>query len=163
MLGNFNFEFHNIPTAAYLAYTFTRFERREKKKISGLLQTSQISARSVSIAIYKNAVCKFWLSLAVLLALFCHTQSLEPSLHNDKSAYSLNEKTRCSWNCTVLDSDFAEEMKATIAKKKVRFNRLSNILLLVQVDLAMFIQGCKLPVVDVLQWMLSNWTPRSAR
>ena len=57
-----------------------------------------------------------WLSLALLLAVFCHALSLEPSLHNNKSPHDI---TRCSWNCTVLDFDFSEEMKTIIAKKKV--------------------------------------------
>jgi len=59
------------------------------------------------------------LSLAVLLAVLCYAQSLEPSLHNNKSLHDLSDETRCSWNCTVLDSDFSEEMKTTFAKKKV--------------------------------------------
>ena len=59
------------------------------------------------------------LSLAVLLAVFCHALSLEPSFHNNKSPHGINDRTRCSWNCTVLDSDFSEEMKTIIAKKKV--------------------------------------------
>jgi len=59
------------------------------------------------------------LSLAVLLAVFCHAQAVEPPLHNNKPVDGLNDETRCSWNCTVTDSDFSEEMKTTIAKKKM--------------------------------------------
>ena len=59
-----------------------------------------------------------WLSLAALLAVFSHALSLGPLLHNNKSPHDFNDGTRCSWNCTVLDSDFSDEMKTTIAKKK---------------------------------------------
>jgi len=59
------------------------------------------------------------LSLALLVAVLCQAQSLEPSLHKNKSSRDINDGTRCSWNCSVLDSDFSEEMKTTFAKKKV--------------------------------------------
>ena len=59
------------------------------------------------------------LSLAVLLAVLCHAQAQELPLHNKKPVDGLNDETRCSWNCTVLDSDFSEEMTTTIAKKKM--------------------------------------------
>jgi len=59
------------------------------------------------------------LSLAVLLAVLCHAQAVESPLHNNKPVDGLNDETRCSWNCTVTDSDFSEEMKTTIAKKKM--------------------------------------------
>ena len=59
------------------------------------------------------------LSLAVLLAVLCQAQALEPPLHNNKPVDGLNDETRCSWNCTVLDSEFSEEMKTAIAKKKM--------------------------------------------
>jgi len=59
------------------------------------------------------------LSLAVLLALLSHAQAVELPLHNNKPVDGLNDETRCSWNCTVVDSEFSEEMKTTIAKKKM--------------------------------------------
>ena len=59
------------------------------------------------------------LSLAVLLAVLCHAQALEPPLQNNKPVDGLIDETRCSWNCTVLDSEFSEEMKTTIAKKNM--------------------------------------------
>ena len=31
----------------------------------------------------------------------------------------MNDGTRCSWNCTIMDSHFLEEMNTRIAKKKV--------------------------------------------
>ena len=59
-----------------------------------------------------------WLSLAVLVVVFNHVQALEPSLHNNKAPVDgLNDEARCSWNCTVMDSEFLEDMKTTIAKK----------------------------------------------
>lgn len=60
----------------------------------------------------------FWLSLAVLVVVFCHAQAVEPPLHNNKPVDGLNDEIRCSWNCTVMDTEFLKEMKTTIAKKK---------------------------------------------
>ena len=60
-----------------------------------------------------------WLSLAVLVVVFNHVQALKPSLLNDKAPVEvLNDETRCSWNCAVMDSKFFVEIKTTIAKKK---------------------------------------------
>ena len=61
----------------------------------------------------------FWLALALWLVVFYHAQALEPSLHNKKPVDGLNDETNCSWDCTVLDSDFWKEMKTKIVKKKV--------------------------------------------
>ena len=60
-----------------------------------------------------------WLSLAVLLAVLCHAQAVEPPLHNNKLVDGVTDEIRCSWNCTALDSDFLEQMKTSIAKKKM--------------------------------------------
>ena len=60
-----------------------------------------------------------WLSLAVLLAVPCHAQAVEPPLHNNKLVDGVNDEIHCSWNCTALDSDFLEQMKTSIAKKKM--------------------------------------------
>ena len=90
-----------------------------KTKVSGLLRTSQGSSRPVSVTFLRMLSANSWPSLAVLLIVFCHTQSLEPPLHNNKSLHGINDGSRCSWNCTVLDSDFSEEIKTTIAKKKM--------------------------------------------
>ena len=59
------------------------------------------------------------LSLAVLLAVLCHAQALEPPLHSNKPFDRLIDETRCSWNCTVMDFEFSDEMKTTIAKKNM--------------------------------------------
>ena len=91
---------------------------REEKKVQVYFKQAKYQLALCRLQSTRMPSANSRLSLPVLLALFCHTQSVEPCLHYGKSAYSLNEKTRCSWNCTVLDSDFAEEMKATIAKKK---------------------------------------------
>ena len=58
------------------------------------------------------------LSLAILLAVLCHAQALDPPLHNNKPVDSLDDEPGCRWNCTVMDFDFSEEMKTAIAKKK---------------------------------------------
>ena len=58
-------------------------------------------------------------NLAVLLAVLCSAQAQEPSLNNNKSVSGHNDGTRCSWNCTIMDSQFLEEMNTRIAKKKV--------------------------------------------
>lgn len=60
-----------------------------------------------------------WLSLAVLLVTLCHAQVLQTPLQNNKPVDGLNHESRCSWNCTILDSDFSGEMKAAIAKEKI--------------------------------------------
>ena len=59
------------------------------------------------------------LSLAVLLALLCCAQAPEPSLIKIKPVGGLNDGTRCSWNCAIMDAHFLEEMKTKTAKKKV--------------------------------------------
>ena len=58
-----------------------------------------------------------WLYLAVLLAALCHAQALEQSLNNNKPVDGLNHESRCSWNCTILDS--SEEIKTAMAKQKM--------------------------------------------
>lgn len=60
-----------------------------------------------------------WLSLAVLLVVLCGAQALEPLLNNSKLVGGPNDGTRCSWNCTILDSDLVEEIRTKIAKKRV--------------------------------------------
>ena len=65
---------------------------------------------------------------AVLLA-FCHARAGENyktlvSSHNHNNTLANhvfgneNEK-RCSWNCSIIESDLTEEMKITVAKKKM--------------------------------------------
>ena len=68
-----------------------------------------------------------WLSLAVLVVVLNHVQALKPSLLNNKAAVDvLNDETRCSWNCTVMDSKFLEEIKTTIAKKQTIGNTFAK-------------------------------------
>ena len=68
-----------------------------------------------------------WRSLAVLVVLFNHVQALEPSLPNNKAPVDvLNDETRCSWNCAVMDSKFLEEIKTTIAKKEMIGNTFAR-------------------------------------
>ena len=51
-----------------------------------------------------------WLSLAVLLAVLCSAQAPEASLNNNKPVTGLNDGTRCSWNCTIMDNyEFLEK------------------------------------------------------
>ena len=59
----------------------------------------------------------FQLCFAVLLATVCHVQPLVPSHHNTL-LHSLNDETRCEWNCIVMDSNLTEEIKSAIAKGK---------------------------------------------
>ena len=67
------------------------------------------------------------LSLAVLVVVFCQVQTLEPSLHNNNAPVDgLNDETRCSWNCTVMDSVFMEEIKTTTVKKKAISNTVAK-------------------------------------
>ena len=60
-----------------------------------------------------------WLSLAMLLGAFCHAQDLQQPFHNNKPVDGFIHESRCSWNCTILDSDFSEKMKTAIAKEKM--------------------------------------------
>ena len=78
-----------------------------------------MSATEDQSATLQPGACSQAISLAVLLAVLCHAQALELPLHNNKPVDGLSDKSRCSWNCTVMGSDFLEEMKTTIAKKKV--------------------------------------------
>ncbi|XP_020602044.1 uncharacterized protein LOC110041110 [Orbicella faveolata] len=57
--------------------------------------------------------------LALLLSVFCHTETLKPSHHYNTTVDGLNDETRCSWNCTDIDSYLREEMKKIIAKNKI--------------------------------------------
>ena len=68
-----------------------------------------------------------WLSSAVLVVVFNHVQALKPSLPNNKAPVDvLNDETRCSWNCAVMDSKFLEEIKTTIAKKQTIGNTFAK-------------------------------------
>ncbi|KAJ7390677.1 hypothetical protein OS493_023389 [Desmophyllum pertusum] len=66
------------------------------------------------------------LCFAVLLAAFCHTQAevnhkALVSSHHDNTLvnHGFGIETRCSWNCTVITFDIREEMKTTIANRKL--------------------------------------------
>ena len=57
---------------------------------------------------------------ALLLAVFCHAQALARSHHsNIRENHGISNETRCTWNCTVIQSDLTEEMKNTIAAGKL--------------------------------------------
>ncbi len=57
---------------------------------------------------------------AVLLAVFCHAEALARSHHNNTLVnHGFGNKTRCSWNCTVIESDLTEEIKVTVAMGKL--------------------------------------------
>ena len=60
-----------------------------------------------------------YISLALLLPVFCHTETLKPSHHYNTTVHVLNDGTPCSWNCTDIDSYLMEEMKTAIAKNKI--------------------------------------------
>ena len=62
---------------------------------------------------------RLYLSLAVLLPAFCHAETLEPSHHGNTTVHGLNDGTRCSWNCTDIDSYLMEEMKTIIATNEI--------------------------------------------
>ena len=63
-----------------------------------------------------------YISLALLLSV-CHAETLKPSHHSrdhyNTTVHGLNDGTRCSWNCTDIDSYLMEEMKTAIAKNKI--------------------------------------------
>ena len=67
------------------------------------------------------------LCFAVFLAAFCQTQAevnhktLVSSHNYDKTLlnHGFGNETRCSWNCTVITSDRTEEMKTSIANRKL--------------------------------------------
>ncbi|KAJ7390671.1 hypothetical protein OS493_023383 [Desmophyllum pertusum] len=60
------------------------------------------------------------LCFVVFLAAFCHARA---EVNHETLVSSHNHgfgiKTRCSWNCTVIKSDLTEEMKTTIANRKL--------------------------------------------
>ena len=62
----------------------------------------------------------FRISLALLLSVICHAETLKPThqLYNT-TVHGLNDETRCSWNCTDIDSYLMEEMKTVITKNKI--------------------------------------------
>ena len=56
---------------------------------------------------------------AVLLAVFCHAQALAPSHDNNNlPSHGFGNETRCSWNCTAVESDLTEEMKIAVDSKE---------------------------------------------
>ena len=59
------------------------------------------------------------ISLALLMSVFCHAQTLKPSYDSNTTVRGLNDETRCSWNCTDIDSYLMEETKTTITKNKI--------------------------------------------
>ncbi len=59
------------------------------------------------------------ISLALLMSVFCHAQTLKPSYDSNTTVRGLNDETRCSWNYTDIDSYLMEETKTTITKNKI--------------------------------------------
>ena len=65
-----------------------------------------------------SAYCQ--VCFAALLAVFCHAQTLARSHHNNiHENHGFGNETRCSWNCTVTESDLTEEMKITLVRGKL--------------------------------------------
>ena len=62
---------------------------------------------------------RLYISLAFLLAVFCHAQTPELSHHGNTTVHGLNDGTRCGWNCTDIDNYLMQEMKTIIAKNKI--------------------------------------------
>ena len=95
-----------------------------KIKVSGLLVYFEQAKDRLALCpsqSMKMLSANSWLSLAVLPAVLClDAQAQEPPLHNNtdnKPVAGLNDETLCSWNCTVMHSDFSEAIETAIAKK----------------------------------------------
>ena len=66
---------------------------------------------------------RIYISLALLLSVFCHVETLRPSHHCNTTVHGLNNETRCSWHCRDIHSYLMAEMKTIIARNKIiRFN-----------------------------------------
>ena len=98
--------------------TFPSWTRRYKSQ-AYFGQAEDHLALPVSLQSVRMLSATSWLSSAVLLVALCRAQAQEPSLNNSKPVGGLNDGTRCSWNCTITDSEFLEEIKTKIAKEKV--------------------------------------------
>ena len=98
--------------------TFPSWTRRYKSE-AYFGQAEDHPALLVSLQSVRMLSANSWLSLAMLLVALCRAQAQESSLNNSKPVGGLNDGTRCSWNCTITESEFLEEIKTKIAEEKV--------------------------------------------
>ena len=65
---------------------------------------------------------RVYLSFTVLHLVCCHAQTLESSQHGrhgNTTVRGIDDGTRCSWNCTDIDSYLMERMKTIIVKNEI--------------------------------------------